>query len=339
MITSPTYEGIVSDVAGIAEVCHRRGVPLIVDAAHGAHLGFHPYFPESPVKEGADAVIMSLHKTLPSFTQTAVLHLNGELLSEEKCREYLSVFQSSSPSYILMSGITKCVRFLESEGEEAFETYAARLQEFYWKTEQLKWISVLHPEHQDPSKILISSGRSGLTGEELSGKLRTTYGLEMEMSSFDYTLAMTSVMDRQEGFDRLAEALMEIDREAGKKQSGILTVSRGHDADDSSDTPAENSWESPSGSSSEKVMALWQAQDAERECVPMDQAQGRTAAKSVAIYPPGIPLLVPGEKITEEQVEMIRKAQQEGLYVEGLQQEGAELSLIQVVASREETKE
>ena len=124
LITCPTYEGVMSDVGEIAEVCHRHGVPLIVDAAHGAHLGFSPFFPPSPVKEGADLVVMSLHKTLPSLTQTAVLHLRGERISRERCEKFLSIFQSSSPSYVLMDSMVKCIRYLEENKEEAFSRFA-----------------------------------------------------------------------------------------------------------------------------------------------------------------------------------------------------------------------
>ena len=104
ILTSPTYEGIVSDVAKIAEVCHEHGIPLIVDEAHGAHFGFGGGFPENAVKLGADAVIMSLHKTLPSFTQTALLHLTSDLIDEKRVERYLSIYETSSPSYIFMAG-------------------------------------------------------------------------------------------------------------------------------------------------------------------------------------------------------------------------------------------
>ena len=103
VIVSPTYDGIVSDVESIAEAVHVHDIPLIVDEAHGAHFGFHPYFPENANQKGADLVIHSLHKTLPALTQTALLHMNGERADRRRVRKYLHMLQTSSPSYVLMA--------------------------------------------------------------------------------------------------------------------------------------------------------------------------------------------------------------------------------------------
>ena len=109
MIVSPTYDGVVSDVKKIAEVAHAHEIPLIVDEAHGAHFGFDPYFPKNANENGADIVIHSVHKTLPSLTQTALLHINGTFVNREKVRMYLHMLQSSSPSYVLMASIDECM--------------------------------------------------------------------------------------------------------------------------------------------------------------------------------------------------------------------------------------
>jgi arginine/lysine/ornithine decarboxylase len=116
LLTSPTYEGICHDVAGIAALAHRRGMCLIVDQAHGAHFGFHPDLPENATREGADIVIHSLHKTLPSLTQTALLHTCGDRIDRRTLHRHLRIFQSSSPSYPLMASIERCLDFLDKEG-------------------------------------------------------------------------------------------------------------------------------------------------------------------------------------------------------------------------------
>ena len=115
VITSPTYDGILSDVEKISEIAHAHGVPLIVDEAHGAHFGFHPNFPENALKKGADIVIHSLHKTLPSMTQTALLHI-GEKSTKwtEYVKKYLDIFETSSPSYVFMAGMDQCMRLIEA---------------------------------------------------------------------------------------------------------------------------------------------------------------------------------------------------------------------------------
>ena len=129
VIVSPSYDGVISDIEGIAGAVHERGIPLIVDEAHGAHLGFHPYFEANALAKGADVVIHSVHKTLPSLTQTALLHVQGELADRRRIFRYLDMLQSSSPSYILMAGIDKCVHMLDEQGAELFEPYVQRLAE------------------------------------------------------------------------------------------------------------------------------------------------------------------------------------------------------------------
>lgn len=129
VIVSPTYDGVVSDVHGIAKVVHKRGIPLIVDEAHGAHFGFHPYFPQNANRQGADIVIHSLHKTLPAPTQTALLHMNGSIADRNNIEKYLHMLQSSSPSYILMAGIDICLQWLEEESRQIFDKYVRILEE------------------------------------------------------------------------------------------------------------------------------------------------------------------------------------------------------------------
>ena len=107
VITSPTYDGILSDIASIAELAHSYNIPLIVDEAHGAHLGFYSYFPQAAIQLGADVVIQSLHKTLPSFTQTAILHMNKGLVRQEDIIRFLSIYETSSPSYLFLAGIDR----------------------------------------------------------------------------------------------------------------------------------------------------------------------------------------------------------------------------------------
>ena len=143
VITSPTYDGIVSDVKRIAEIAHAHGKPLIVDEAHGAHFGFSKYFPENSVHLGADIVIHSLHKTLPSYTQTALIHINGKLVDRQKVRMFLQMYQTSSPSYILMAGIDECIRYVEEQGTDAFDKFAERLDRIYKRAKEFRSIHLV----------------------------------------------------------------------------------------------------------------------------------------------------------------------------------------------------
>ena len=305
VVTSPTYEGMIEPLDEIVALAHARGIPVIVDAAHGAHLGFDPYFPKSPLESGADLVIMSLHKTLPALTQTAVLHVNeNSLVSERQIETYLDVFETSSPSYVLMASICQCIRFLEEE-KAAFGVYASRLQDFYKKCKSLEKIRVSSFPGQDPGKIVIDVSKTWLSGHALEEILLQKYHLVLEMSSFSYGLAMTSVMDSEEGFVRLFEALKEIDREASARdtddpcRTGQVLYGRGH-----------------------KVMEYHEALEKAKERCALDQAEGRIAASSVAIYPPGVPLIVPGERIDQERIDLLNLAQKQGLTITGLVDHG-----------------
>ena len=226
VITSPTYDGVVSDIEAIARIVHEHGIPLIVDEAHGAHFGFSEAFPVSAKALGADVVIQSIHKTLPAFTQTALLHLQSDRVSEAEMRKFLGIYETSSPSYIFMAGIEKCVRMLEKDGGRLFSDYEARLREFFEKTKKLQKIKILKRSDFgteeafdfDPSKLILSVRDTDMTGQELYDILLSRYGLQMEMASGFYVTAMTSIMDRKEGFDRLAEALLAVDGTLGSKK-------------------------------------------------------------------------------------------------------------------------
>ena len=169
VITSPTYDGICSDVRAIAKICHRHEVPLIVDQAHGAHFPFSDYFPEDAVSAGADVVIHSVHKTLPSLTQTALLHIQGRLADRERIRHFLSVYQSSSPSYILMASIDACMELLETKGEALFREHAQLLEIFREGCRDLEALRLYGAERApyfDRSKLLICHGTGGNYGRQ-----------------------------------------------------------------------------------------------------------------------------------------------------------------------------
>jgi len=219
VITSPTYEGVVSDVTSIAEVVHNAGGLLIIDGAHGAHLGFSEAFPKNATVLGADIVVMSLHKTLPALTQCSLLHICDDSVDVAAIKELLSVLQTSSPSYMLMASIDSCLRLLKSDGVKLFNSYEQNLKLFDVQIKELKKLSVLcHGNHPlcpgfygfDPSKIVIITKNTGLCSEELAEILRTEYKIEIERVCDDYVIAMTSICDTTEGFTRLAGALNSI---------------------------------------------------------------------------------------------------------------------------------
>ena len=224
VIVSPTYDGVVSDVRAIADAAHEYGIPLIVDEAHGAHFGFDSYFPQNANACGADVVIHSLHKTLPSLTQTALLHMNGDLAERGEIRRYLHMLQSSSPSYVLMAGMDECMRLLETRKQELFGIYVKNLEQTREQLKQLNVLQLTETSHFDKSKLVISTKNTDKSGKWLYRELLERYHLQMEMAAGNYIIAMTSLADTQEGFARLVAALREIDRrletEWKKKEGG-----------------------------------------------------------------------------------------------------------------------
>ena len=220
VITSPTYEGVISDIASISNIAHERAVPLLVDSAHGAHLGFSADFPDNATRLGADIVVMSLHKTLPALTQCSLLHVCGRFADYGKTARLLSILQTSSPSYVLMASIDYCLRLLATEKDRLFSGYYRNLECFNADISSLRKLTVLtygpdapHPGFFafDPGKLVIVTKKTALSGVMLSDILRTGYDIELELARECYAVAMTSICDEPDGFTRLANALIAID--------------------------------------------------------------------------------------------------------------------------------
>ena len=305
VIVSPTYDGVVSDVAAIAEAVHEKGLPLIVDEAHGAHFGFHPAFPANANARGADIVIHSVHKTLPSLTQTALLHMNGSRADRSRVRKYLDVFQTSSPSYVLMAGIELCMDRLEKSAGEMFGPYVEELLRVREKLLGLKCLELIRTECYDISKLIISTGSSGLTGRDLYRELLFSYHLQMEMAAGSYVLAMTSVSDTKEGLERLTNALFRIDNKTRQKDNSLRMDKGAVPRAETVYTIAEAERRSRAGSI----------------LIPWDRAAGHVSAEYAYLYPPGCPLIVPGERITETAVRRLSWYEERGFSVEGLKKE------------------
>lgn len=337
LITSPTYEGVVSDIRAIADVAHEYGIPLIVDEAHGAHLEYADRchsFPKSALECGADIVIQSLHKTLPCFTQTAILHIKGDHVDQDRVARYLSMFQTSSPSYLFMAGIQRCIRYMDSTGRDGMIRYEERLK---WFMEQMKGLQVLEVLTRDicgkyravagwdPSKIVVSTMHAKeFHGEELAEMLRKNYHLEMEMTAPEYVIAMTSVLDTDEGFERLTKALLEIDEELLKaEEKRRKTVSE--TGDQKENTVRERAEKNCKASETlqsrilrpNEIMSICEAMDANTERTALQNTVGKVSAEFIYLYPPGIPIIAPGEVFTREIVEMIEAYKKAGLLVQG----------------------
>lgn len=273
VITSPTYEGNISDIQ-----CE---LPLIIDCAHGAHFGFWN-FPKYPK---ADIVVSSLHKTLPCLTQTAVLNVYNSKYIDE-VQKYLDIFETSSPSYILMNSVSKCIEILNSNNE-LFTVYENNLKYLY----DLKLNNLIYKIGDDKGKIVISTAQTNINGIELSEILRNKYNIECEMASVNYVILMTSVGDTSEGFDLLKNALKEIDKTLVKTDAKkILKPLLPEKAYKSSDV---------------------------KNTIPVDfsKSNKKISGEYVYAYPPDIPIIVPGEVLTEEIINSIKNMISNGVNI------------------------
>lgn len=297
VITSPTYEGVISDIASIAQICHAHGVPLLVDEAHGAH--YLPFaeplgWQGGAVAAGADVVVQSAHKTLPSLTQTAFLQVNGTLADDAEIERQLDVFETSSPSYPLLVSLDGCTTWLAQQGKTAFAAWRKQLSNFDDAVRNLRHTPILchgadtlqdHPDFYafDAGKILLRMGSRG------AAFLRQN-GFEPEMVRGDDVLAMTSPCDAPDTLPRLAQVLQKWDDTAQNLPSPALTLPHPGRA----------------------ALPIGQAVLQSSRTLPMQQAAGRISAEYIWAYPPGVPLLAPGEEITPQFLTAARNLQSAG---------------------------
>ncbi len=305
LLVSPTYEGRISDIPAIAKIVHEKGIPLIVDEAHGAHLGFGGVSPRNSCRAGADLVIHSVHKTLPALTQTALLHVNGSRIDRERLRRFLRIYQSSSPSYLLLASIDNALRFVEQDGERAFGRFERLYGEMLGKLGACKHLHFLpwDRERQDIGKLVISVEGSGISGRELYDILLKRYGLQLEMAGESYALAMFTVNDSPQGYRRMARALLELDKELEGQAPRPLR-----------EQTAEGFV--PTGPVCR--LPLWEAWEKETREVLLEESPGHCAGEFLNLYPPGAPILVPGEVITGQLCQKVENWIRLGLTVQGI---------------------
>ena len=330
VITSPTYEGIVSDVETIAGIAHAHNIPLVVDEAHGAHLKLMENCPKSAVDCGADIVIQSFHKLLPALTQTAVLHFNSRIVNRARLESYLGIYQTSSPSYLFMANMDWVLDFMVSEQGRSFaKEYWKELNIFKEKCHSLKKLCIMEEDIVgknevfgfDRTKLVVSTVDGSVSGSVLEEKLLREFGIQAEMSKGSNVLLMTSIVDGREAFERLYTALAEMDgqlvqeyceemnRRAVKESSEVQSVenSTGDEETDTCQTEEAKALDEKQALIyySTVVLSSYEAVNSRHKQVAAEDAVGKISAEYIYLYPPGIPIVVPGELITKELYDII----------------------------------
>lgn len=319
LINNPTYYGICSDLKGLTEMAHEAGMMVLVDEAHGAHLHFTDKLPISAMDAGADMAAVSMHKSGGSLTQSSLL-LTGEQMNPEYVRQIINLTQSTSASYLLMASLDISRRNLALRGKESFEKvielseYARReinaIGGYYaYSKELIDGVSVCD---FDVTKLSVYTQGIGLTGIEVYDLLRDEYDIQIEFGDIGNILAYISIGDRIQDIERLVGALADIKRLYSRDGKDLIA----------------GEYIQP-----ELVLSPQEAFYSERKSLSLDESVGQVCGEFVMCYPPGIPILAPGERITREIVDYIQFAKERGCSLQGT--EDPEVNHINVIKRKE----
>lgn len=310
VITCPSYYGIIQPITQIAEVCHRFDVVLHVDEAHGAHFGFHPDVPVSALLQGADLVVQSTHKMLGSMTMSSMLHVGNDRVNIDDLQRWLRVVQSSSPSYPLLASLDLARRQIAIDGYKLIDQLLYELNQFKKDTFlHCKWVQELslhHLGYQDPCKMVIAS-RGQVSGTEMQIFLENI-GVYTELADHRRVLFCFSLSHPEGSLIRLKKAILELDEWLEVRENKLPHTIL---------TPL-----SPP-TATEVVMSFQEIRNHKAIRVPLAFAEGGVITEPIVPYPPGIPVLLPGERLTDEWVQYLKSASLDGYRIRGLHQDEA----------------
>lgn len=302
IITTPNYYGVCSDVEEIARVVHKYDKILMVDEAHGPHLAFSDKAPISAIQAGADIVIHSTHKTLPSFTQTSMIHVGTDRIDLNKLRDRYTLFTTTSPSYLFTLSNEIATAYMDTEGREKLSQNIEMVDLVIERLNEIDRVFVFTGDKEDETihdkdntKLLFKI--DGIKGSKVKKILREKYNIRLEMSDYYYGLALTTVMNEKEDFEKLISAIEDIAKNESFEELNDVCIKM--------PTPKMR-------------MNIADSYYAKKELLNLKDSIGRISATSVIPYPPGIPLIVPGEEITEELYDHIQFILENGLEITGL---------------------
>ena len=293
MMLHPTYQGICSDLGAIAEICHHYEIPLLVDEAHGAHFAFHEALPPSALSLGADLTVQSTHKTLSAMTQASMLHLQGDRLSSQRISKALQIVESTSPNYLLLASLDAARQQMASEGHKLMSRTIALATEAR-EIAEIPHLSVLTPKIQpgckyiDPTRLTINVSQLGITGFEADEILHGQLGVTCELPLLQHLTFIISLGNTAEDLQKLLRACQTLAQSSNSHPSSLIL-------------PPSSFVPHPSQVSPREVYF------ADTETVSIDEASNRLCGELICPYPPGIPLLMPGEKITIEALEYLQQ--------------------------------
>ena len=300
-IINPTYYGVCSQLKEIIEYAHKFDIAVLCDEAHGSHLRFHDELPYSAMQLGADMASASIHKTAGAMTQASALFLNPGLVDESKVVEMLGMFHTTSPSYILMSSLDMARKILATRGEAVFSKVLANVRKARKELNEIPGLKCLTKGHIgepgiydfDETKLTVNVAGLGMTGFEVYNTLCEEYGIQLELADVYNILAIVSLGDEDGYFlERLVKAFRDLSARVYGVKPAIETVA----------IPLKNP---------KLQMLPKSAYYSKKEVVNIDDSVGRTIAESIMVYPPGIPILSPGEVVTQEIIDYLKMLKQQ----------------------------
>ncbi|MEG0805074.1 MAG: aminotransferase class I/II-fold pyridoxal phosphate-dependent enzyme [Lachnospiraceae bacterium] len=294
-IINPTYYGVCSQLKEIIAYAHSKGIAVLCDEAHGSHFTFHDELPFSGMQLGADMAATSVHKTGGAMTQASALLLNSNYISKDRVNELLGMFHTTSPSYILMASLDAARHNLATRGKELFDQILPLVRSARITIDNIPGLFCLSKNHIgepgiydfDETKLTINVTGLGITGFEVYDLLFSDYGIQLELADVYNILAIVSLGDDQSSLDGLVTALTDLSKRFFGKKEKIETYP----------IPLKN----PTLITNPRA-----AYYGEKEFVPIDSCVGRTIAEAIMVYPPGIPILAPGECVSQEIIDYLK---------------------------------
>ncbi len=305
MLVSPNYFGVCGEIEKLVAIAHAFNVPLLVDAAHGAHLGFHPNLPISALQAGADLVVQSTHKVAGSLTQSSILHLQGDLITQEEVDRALQILRSSSPNLLLLISLDVARRQMAINGKKLLAETLKLAEEARSRLNQipdLRTFSQVEVPTLDSTRLTVMVDRMGITGFEADLCLHTKLDVMAEMPTLNQLVFILSLGNTQADIERLIHGFRQLNEEKGERKKEKLI-------------PVTN-YQLPITNYQSKLTPR-EAYFAKSDRIPLHQAIGQISAESLCPYPPGIPLVCIGEEITTEVVEMLQCIWRSGGIING----------------------
>jgi arginine decarboxylase len=302
----PTYYGTTADISALAGLCRRFDAKLLVDGAHSPHFTFHPDLPAAAEQAGAVATVQSVHKILSGLSQAAVLHIDPSALDAATVRRALQLIQTTSPHFAIMASIDLARRQMMRSGTEMLGAALDRARRTAQRLAAIAGLTVLRPDHAtgagtgfhqlDETKLLIGTRELAADARDIVARLNRVHGVQPELSGPGHVLCISTIGNTERDMDRLVEGFADVAADAGTRpKSGEQTLI--------ADTLALRP---------EPVLTPREAFFAADEAVSLSQATGRVAADAITPYPPGIPLVMPGELLTPQVVDVLRALRTSG---------------------------